>query len=345
MTARLNVLVLAPMFDGADSKWLDDFVCSELYAIEKAYRRRKQRSWHQRGARTPLAEWIEFLDYARRAFARKPDIIVTVFPAVAFAVAVWKRVLFRRTPIIAWAFNIGSTASALKGRLAGIVLRGVDLFVVHSREERQHYARWLDLPVERFRFVPLQRGGRKFQRKEETSQPYMLAMGSAGRDYQTLIDATRDLGARVVIVAKQDVLRPLKPHSDVEFCSNLSMSKCEELLSAARLNVVPISNVDTASGQVTFLMSLCYGVPTVATDCPGTRDYLTNGHDALLVPAGDAGALRSAIKWLWTNESERARIGQNGLRTWKERFSDPPAAAALEETLEFVRSRTAGARV
>lgn len=336
-----NVVIIAPFFDGEADKWLDDFVQPCAYSFQKVKRFVREQSWHGRGKTTPASEWREFMGYARRAFAKRPDVLVTAFPQLAFAAAFWKRVRLNRMPIIAWAFNLGSTQNKIKGFLAGLLLRSVDLFVVHSTEERARYARWLGLPERRFRFVPLQCGDRNLTREEDADAPYLIAMGSAGRDYETLLRATEDFTGRVVIIAKPEIVEALPKRDNVTYLSNLTMLECEELLARARLNVVPVDNMDTASGQVTFLLSMAYGVATIATDCPGTRDYLNDGTDALTPPHGDANALRDAIELLWRDDVRREEIAANGKTAWATKFNDEAAAAAFKGLLDSVAPRAA----
>jgi glycosyltransferase involved in cell wall biosynthesis len=51
------------------------------------------------------------------------------------------------------------------------------------------------------------------------------------------------------------------------------------------------------------------GLPLIATDVPGCRDVITNGHDGLLVPSRDATALAAAISQLVRNPDYALRLG------------------------------------
>lgn len=337
-----KVVIIAPTFEKPDSVWLDDFIETSAYRFQKVLRGRREKSWHERGAVTETSEWREFFFYARRAFAEKPDIVATNFPQLAFAAALVKALTFRKTLIIAWSFNLGSTANKLKGRIAGLFLRPVTRFIVHSSEERVRYAAWLGLPEDRFVFAALQRGAPGLKRQEETQAPYIVAMGSAGRDYETLAAATEDFPGKVVIVAKQQIADQLPKRANLDVRSGLSMAECDRLLVAARLNVVPIANLDTASGQVTFINSLAHGVATIATDCPGTRDYLIDGENALIVPPRDAAAMRGAIDALWSDAARREAIAAAGVKSWRDRFSDQSAAAAFKQILDRLTGREKG---
>jgi glycosyltransferase involved in cell wall biosynthesis len=62
------------------------------------------------------------------------------------------------------------------------------------------------------------------------------------------------------------------------------------------------------------------GIPVIVTDACGIAPYLTNGKDALVVPANSAGALRQAIEWM-QNPENRRKIGAEGQKTAMEKFS------------------------
>jgi glycosyltransferase involved in cell wall biosynthesis len=59
----------------------------------------------------------------------------------------------------------------------------------------------------------------------------------------------------------------------------------------------------------------------VATRCGGPEEIVTDGVDALLVPAGSAEALADALKRVATDPALRARLSEAGRRTAESRFS------------------------
>ena len=59
---------------------------------------------------------------------------------------------------------------------------------------------------------------------------------------------------------------------------------------------------------LTAFEALAAGKPIVATDADGLLDILSDGHDAAIVPRGDAGALAEKIVWIVDRPDERARL-------------------------------------
>ena len=99
-------------------------------------------------------------------------------------------------------------------------------------------------------------------------------MGSANRDYVTLVNATLGTGIKTVIIVKKSMIDQMPEHPDLVKLSNLTAEECRNILGGAELNIVPISSANTAAGQVTFTTSMSMGIPTIATRCVGTVDYI-----------------------------------------------------------------------
>ena len=79
--------------------------------------------------------------------------------------------------------------------------------------------------------------------------------------------------------------------------------------------------------------ALAAGRPLVTADSPAARELLGDGRDALLVPAGDGGALAAALRRLG-DVGERARLGAAALALYRRRCTPEAVAAALLAALE-----------
>lgn len=86
--------------------------------------------------------------------------------------------------------------------------------------------------------------------------------------------------------------------------------------------------------------AMAYGRPVVASAVGGLLEAVEDGVTGLLVPAGDAGALRSALERLLDDPALRARLGEAGRRRAAELFSHESATratlAAYHAALEAV---------
>lgn len=333
---KKRVLILSPFFRNGD-RWIDDFCGRPDFEFKKVSSTDPELSWHLRGNATPIQQWLRHFKYAYRGMNWKPDCVVTCFPQLAFAAAtVLPLTPARAARLIAWNFNLGSLSSQFKGRIAGGILDRVDRFVVHAREEIANYAQWLRLEQDKFRFVPLQRGRIVDLPPSPVPGPYIVSIGSANRDYGTLLDAVRGTGIRTVVISKKQIIESLPDQANVLKLHSLEQQECDSILNGATLSVVPVSATETASGQVTFLTSMRLGVPTIASRCVSTVDYIRHCETGLLVNPGDAESLRSAIASLWHDESLRSRIGAAGRHYAEENFSDEAAGRHLARLIDEV---------
>ncbi|MCZ0963434.1 glycosyltransferase family 4 protein [Paracoccus benzoatiresistens] len=247
-----------------------------------------------------------------------------------------KRIFRQKVRIIAYNFNLGALPQGPRRTLARLAAGQIDRFVVHSPLEVPSYAEYLGVPSEKVSFIPLQRGKIDIAREEEAREPYLLALGSANRDYASLIAAVDELGIRTIIVTRPEAIEALPRSPHVTFMSGLSQRQCNELMARARISVTPVANQETASGQITFLTAMQLGVPVVVTRCPGTAGYIEDGRTGLLVEPGDVGHLKSAIEALWTSEARRSVLAEEAQRESLHRFSDKAAANSLRQIIREV---------
>ncbi len=94
--------------------------------------------------------------------------------------------------------------------------------------------------------------------------------------------------------------------------------------------VLPSREHDPFGLAAAEAMSL--GIPTIVTDACGIAGSLTNGEDALIVPAGDTAALCAAIMQL-RDPVLRATLGKAGAETARTRFSKEAMADQYEALL------------
>lgn len=321
--------IAARFFRSAEAVWLDDFIHDPNLAFRKIPATQNE-NWHtSRKPRTSRQQWLNMVGQGWRSFSGNPHGIVTCFPQLAMVAAILKRLTFCQTRIVAYNFNLGGFPGGVKQALARFAAKGVDVFIVHSPSEVPSYADYLGVSAQRVKFVPLQRGRIKIPRLENATAPFILAMGSAGRDYKTLIAAADNLGIATVIVTRKDIIENLPLSEHVAFRHGLSEVECLELLATARLSVVPLGNLTTASGQVTFINSMMLGVPLIATRCPGTEGYVEDDVTGLLVDPFDRVGMEHAIASLWNDPARCAELAGQGIAFAHEHLSDEAAAETL----------------
>ena len=81
---------------------------------------------------------------------------------------------------------------------------------------------------------------------------------------------------------------------------------------------------------VVAIEALAAGVPVVATEAGGTGTVVDDGETGLLAPVGDVDALAAHLQRLRDDDALRARMGAEGARRMRERFSSARMADDVE---------------
>ena len=325
----------APFIYDANDLWLTNFVpnaTGRFHVIPAAYRHNRSRRM------TGAGGWADYFQHGARVWRAARQVtgrsgILTCFPQLPLTIGLQKRLSRSDIPIVAWNFNVGTLYGGARLKLAQTAFAAVDRFIVHSRAEISTCSDWLGLPAERFKFVPLQRAVGDIEIAEDHHSPFILSMGSAHRDYRLLFAVLAELGLPAIVVAGPHAVRGLTVPPNVELKSGLSEAQCHALLQRARLNVIPVANQTTASGQVTLLDAMMSARPTIITSCPASVDYVVDGIDAMLVQHGDHDHLKAAIQRLWDDEALRASMGAAARTAAIDKFSDEAIGRAMGAVL------------
>ncbi|MEX0271605.1 glycosyltransferase family 4 protein [Leptolyngbyaceae cyanobacterium UHCC 1019] len=322
-----------------DGQWLAPYVSGDRHHFNIIPRPKPLRSWHSQSSTfTNCAEWLIYLQHGKDAAEATDGGVITVFPQLASAVGMYQQFSRKKIPVVAWLFNVGTCQSGLRRWMAQASLQQVNRFVVHTRRECEMYSQWLGLPKERFVFLPYQVADIPVTYSENTTQPFIAAIGSAHRDFPTLFQAVETLKLPTVIAAGSRALAGLQLPSLVQAPLDIGKQDCLRLAQEARINILPMKTNSqiTAAGQVTIVEAMRMGRVVIASRCNGAEDYITHGETGLLVEPGSTPALIRAIETLWDDPQLRNRIGQNAKNYAAQHFSDEAAGAALQRILDDV---------
>lgn len=134
-----------------------------------------------------------------------------------------------------------------------------------------------------------------------TSHDRIVSAGTANRDYQTLVDATRDAGVQVRIAADSawfredlNVVRASLP-ANIEVRSYGTYPALRDLYGSSAIVVVPLHEARRASGYAVILEAMAMGKPVVTTRISGMSDFIIDGETGVLVAPADSAELALAI--------------------------------------------------
>lgn len=216
-------------------------------------------------------------------------------PVVVVADATWKR------------------RTIVDRMLGGLAVRFLDgprvVFVVHSTEETRLFPKTWGVNPSRVRFVAWSH----ILRPDELAAPPgarsgVFAGGDSLRDYDPLIAAAGGLRDPVTIATRLRSVgrrRRLPPNLTI---GPVPDGRFTDLMRRASVVVVPVrAGIERSAGQTVFLNAMALGTPVIATDSFVARDYISDHQTGVIVPPGDATALRAAVDWI-LNPANKARV-------------------------------------
>ncbi len=321
--------------DPEKDNWLEPWVLGDDHDFTLiASPELNENSW-QSGRSRPLRRLMNCSHASARAVrARKSGGVIALFPPLATAVAAIKTLTYSDFPIVAWDFNLGATPTGLKRWVAQRVLQNVDCFVVHSNWEREQYSRCFDIPLDRFRFVPLQRPMPATLPENRPEGTFVLAMGTAQRDYATLFEALKRTDYPAVVVSGALALEDLEVPNNVTIKQKLPYEECRQLLTEARFSVVPVKVGSGASGQVTIVDAMARGCALIVTKCPGLIDYIQPEETGLFYDPQDVTGLVRQMERLWTDTVLRNRLEKQAFAYAVQHLSEQAVADKLRIILD-----------
>ncbi|MGZ4268742.1 MAG: glycosyltransferase [Solirubrobacteraceae bacterium] len=216
--------------------------------------------------------------------------------------------------------------------------RAVDAVVVHSEHGRRRLVDDVGLDPARIHAIPhgvleLPAGGALPHELRDTGEPVVLLAGllRAYKGIDVLLEAWRGVtGAQLWIAGlpRMDP-GPLRAAAAREASISLverfvSDAELGALLARADLVVLPYRDIDQSG---VLFAALGAGRPLVLSDVGGFPEVAATGA-ARVVPAGDAGALRTALTGLLGDDVARAAMAERARRAAAERYGWGPIARA-----------------
>ena len=202
-------------------------------------------------------------------------------------------------------------------RVKRMLLRAIDVFIcVHK--DVSGYARTYGIPPERCEYVAFKPNNWDLTGDVVSRDgDYVVALGASHRDYRLLIEAVKDVGIPIKIILPKE---RMKMHNadlgESSLPANVEHLETHDgrlgwnrYMAESRLVVIPIlPGVIQPAGVSVYLEAMALGKPVVITRGASTEGILDD-RLAVLVPPGDAQALRAAIVEVWNDAALRQSLG------------------------------------
>ncbi len=249
------------------------------------------------------------------------DVVVTGFERSWHLFALLQGVLRRRrVPHVLVYFFCGRFERPLERMLKRwyyrLIARACARIVVYSRRQIDLYAEALHLPREKFACVPYHTTLDGYHSAVcadmySTSDGDYIFSGGDFKDYATLLQAVRELPCRTIIATRdKQYFRGLEIPENVEVATT-SHEQFFRLMAGAKLFVLPLrGGVLHPGGEQSYLNAMAMGKPVVVAADFGADEYITHGVSGLIVPTGQASALRDVLLGVLENQSAARDMGR-----------------------------------
>jgi glycosyltransferase involved in cell wall biosynthesis len=175
----------------------------------------------------------------------------------------------------------------------------IDKILVYSRGE---IALHNPKHIGKYEFMPIPVDGKyepfELARRHPAKRgDYIFCGGVTGRDFRSLIEAVRGLDIRLKLVAFSfDALGYTGTlPENCEFYDGMPEEKYVELMAHSMFVAVPLKDGRDAHGHTTVAQALVLGKAVLTTKGTSVDDYVTDGCEGIMVPAGDVAGYREAI--------------------------------------------------
>ena len=214
---------------------------------------------------------------------------------------------------LVFSFNFTDLPTGARRSLLKRYLKRVDRLVVASAIERALYSEYFGLEVDRIDLLlwgiqpPLEELTKAARFSEA---PYICAIGSQARDYNTLIEAMRRIPLiKLILVATPDSLPRGVVPANVKVLTNVPLADAMNVLAHSMFMVLPLRDSTVPCGHVTAVSAMHMGKAILSTDSTGLSDYLIDGSNAEFFSPNNPKQLAEKIEHLFSEPLLCQRLG------------------------------------
>lgn len=254
--------------------------------------------------------------------------------------ALWRRVFHTKAKHVV--FDIGSfNLAAESGKALHMMQRAshsIDGVIYHTSSQVEYYKDFFPWLVDRSRFIPFGTDLEFFVPTGQaiegsTDSPYIICVGSAKRDWDTLVEAYAGIetNVRLKIVGHVDQRYVSVPGIEMVPC--VSVQEYKKLVKGSLFCVLPLESFNYSYGQMTLMQQMAMGKCVVAAHVPPLVDYGVDDETVLFYDPKDVDDCREKLKLAVDDERLRTRIATAAPLWLRENRSEKKMARDIESFL------------
>jgi len=140
------------------------------------------------------------------------------------------------------------------------------------------------------------------------------------------------IGSGELVDIDKGVLEEIQRHYPIKIFSNLSDTDRDRLLSKASIFLQ--ASFEEGLG-IAAIEAISFGLPVLASDTHGSREYVVNGSNGFLVPQGNAFTLDFAKALLRTYDSNLGEMSQKSREIFEKKFERKVSESNLRMILSL----------
>ena len=208
----------------------------------------------------------------------------------------------------------------------------IDKIICFSSKEPDYYSKLFGINTTKFVYVPLGEDLSFTKKVSSRSRKGVVSLGLSNRDYAFLIRVFKGLEYHLTIYADHNEL--VAPN--ITISGEMLGEKVIDILGESELLVIPLADKRISAGQLTVLHAMQLGVPVVATDSDGIRDFIQDGINGYL-EENDVEEWRNKIKVLLSDRDVWKRMSDNTVRIYKKEHTVKSMALNIASIIQDKR--------
>lgn len=241
-------------------------------------------------------------------------------------------------------FDIGSFNSAAESgfalKLMQFASKSVDGLIYHTSSQLDYYRKFFPWLVEKSQFIRFGTDLEFFDpaalTDAEDKNKYILCVGYAKRDWDTLVKAYRQLNTDLTLRLVGHVCDGYRDVPGVEQIPFVPIKELIGQIYNAAFCALPLESFNYSYGQMTLMQQMALGKCVVAAKVPSLVDYVEDGKTAVLYEPCNAADLADKLEKLSKDETLRMDIAETGKRFLREKCCEPIMAEEIEEFFKHI---------
>lgn len=241
-------------------------------------------------------------------------------------------------------FDIGSFNSAAESgfalKLMQFASQSIDGLIYHTSSQLDYYRKFFSWLVEKSKFIRFGTDLEFFDPSAltdaEDREKYILCVGYAKRDWDTLVKAYQHLDTDLTLRLVGHVCDGYKGIPGVEQIPFIPIKELIHQIYNSAFCVLPLESFNYSYGQMTLMQQMALGKCVVAAKVPSLVDYVEDGKTAILYEPCNVADLAYKLEELSKDESLRMEIAKTGKRFLREMCCEPIMAEEIEKFFKHI---------